>query len=154
TISLSLPAIVGPYQNIKATLTQTSNRIALTDSLATVRYLLGIDQGAAPGPDKLRTDWLINQQIALSSGVDDDGLFVLDFQDPRYLPFEGTGAVSTWSLSMPKAANRIDYTAISDVVIQLRYTAREGGKRGEVIKLAPVKNYAAGRFYSLAQQWS
>jgi receptor-binding and translocation channel-forming TcA subunit of Tc toxin len=156
TISISLPAIVGPYQNIKATLTQTSNRVALTSDVKTVRYLLGIDQGDLPGPDKMRSDWLVNQQIALSSGVDDNGLFVLDFQDPRYLPFEGTGAVSTWHLSMPKAANRIDYDAISDVVIELRYTASSGGKdlRDKVVALAPVKNYAAGAFYSLAQQWS
>lgn len=155
TVSISLPAIVGPYQNIKATLTQTGNRTALTDDPGTVRYLLGIDQGPAPGPDKLRSDWRANQQVALSSGVDDSGLFVLDFQDPRYLPFEGTGAVSTWHLSMPKAANRIDYNAISDVVIQIRYTASDSPSlRTEVVKLAPVKNYAASSFYSLAQQWS
>jgi hypothetical protein len=156
TISVSLPAVVGPYQNIKATLTQTSNRVALTPDLSTVRFLLGVDQGPMPGPEKLRTDWLVNQQVALSSGVDDSGLFVLDFQDPRYLPFEGTGAVSTWRLSMPKAANRIDYDAISDVIVQLRYTAANGGEklRGEVVKLAPVKNYSASTFYPLAQQWS
>ncbi len=157
TISLSLPAIVGPYQNIKATLTQTSNRTALgATDIGTVRYLLGIDQGPAPGPDRLRSDWRVNQQVALSSGVDDSGLFVLDFQDPRYLPFEGTGAVSSWHLSMPKAANRFDYNAIADVIIQLRYTASNGGEplRGEVIKLAPVKSYNGSAFYALAQQWS
>lgn len=156
TISISLPAVIGPYQNIKATLTQTSNRTALTPDPATVRYLLGVDQGPAPGPDKLRSDWRVNQQIALSSGVDDSGLFVLDFQDPRYLPFEGTGAVSTWELSMPKAANRIDFDAISDVVIQLRYTAANGGERlrSQVVGLAPVKTYSGTSFYPLAQQFS
>ena len=155
TVSVSLPAIVGPYQNIKATLTQTSNRVALTSDLATVRFLLGVDQGPLPGPERLRTDWQVNQQVALSSGVDDSGLFVLDFQDPRYLPFEGTGAVSTWRLTMPKAANRIDYNAISDVVIQLRYTAASDEKlRTEVVKLAPVKNYSGVTVYPLAQQWS
>ena len=57
---------------------------------------------------------------------------------------------------MPKAANRIDYDAISDVVIQLRYTAVDGGRklRDEVVKLAPVKNYSASITYPLAQQWS
>ncbi|MEP3047169.1 MAG: neuraminidase-like domain-containing protein [Roseibium sp.] len=156
TVSISLPAIVGPYQNIKATLTQTSNRTALTSEIGTVRYLLGVDQGPLPGASKLRTDWQVNQQIALSSGVDDSGLFVLDFQDPRYLPFEGTGAVSSWRLSMPKAANRIDYNALSDVIVQLRYTSSDGGEklRGQVVKLDPVKDYSASNLYPLAQRWS
>jgi Tc toxin complex TcA C-terminal TcB-binding domain/Neuraminidase-like domain/Salmonella virulence plasmid 28.1kDa A protein len=155
TLSVTLPLIIGPSQNVKATLTQTSNQVALTDSLRTVRYLLGVDQGAAPGAAELRTDWWINQQVALSSGVNDQGLFQLDFQDSRYLPFEGTGAVSSWHFRMPKAANRIDFSAISDVLIQLSYTAFASETlRKSVITLAPVKNYEGSRFIALAQQFA
>ncbi|MFO0323897.1 MAG: hypothetical protein ACK50D_02700 [Burkholderiales bacterium] len=108
-----------------------------------------------PGADKLRTNWWINQQVALSSGVNDSGLFELNFSDPRYLPFENTGAVSSWVLSMPKAANRFDFASLSDMVITLRYTALDGGKafRDQVTGLAPVKAYAGGRMFLIARQF-
>ena len=51
----------------------------------------------------------------------------MNFRDERYLPFEGTGAVSTWELSLPKATNPIDFDSISDVIITLSYTALDGG---------------------------
>ncbi|NEO96215.1 MAG: hypothetical protein F6K56_41160, partial [Moorea sp. SIO3G5] len=54
-------------------------------------------------------------------------LFVLNFQDERYLPFEGTGAISSWNLKMPKANNSFDFESITDVIITLKYTAMQGG---------------------------
>ncbi|HEX6372787.1 MAG TPA: neuraminidase-like domain-containing protein [Longimicrobium sp.] len=155
TLSVSIPAVVGPYQNVKATLTQASNQVVLTPSIDAVRYLLGLSPEAAPPAGQLRTDWWNRQGIALSTGVNDDGMFVLNFQDPRYLPFEGTGAVSTWRLSMPKAANRFDFEAISDVVVRVSYTAKDGGEafRRQVTELEPVREYAAGRYLDLAQQY-
>jgi hypothetical protein len=77
------------------------------------------------------------QQIAISRGVDDSGMFQLDFRDERYLPFEGTGAVSDWELKMPQGSNSIDLmNSISDVIIHLRYTALDGsdGFSDKVIK--------------------
>jgi len=32
-------------------------------------------------------------------------MFALNFRRRRYLPFEGTGAISRWRLEMPKEAN-------------------------------------------------
>ncbi|HEX5724244.1 MAG TPA: hypothetical protein VFX98_02190, partial [Longimicrobiaceae bacterium] len=160
TISVSIPAVVGPYQNVKATLTQTSNQVVLGPYLDAVRYLLGAEGGAAgpqapPPAGQLRSNWWNRQAIALSSGVNDDGMFVLSFQDPRYLPFEGAGAVSTWRLSMPKAANRFDYEALTDVVIRVSYTARDGGEafRQAVTSIPQVQEYAAARYFDLAQQY-
>jgi len=34
--------------------------------------------------------------------------------------------VSSWILELPKETNRFDFDTISDVVLELRYTAREG----------------------------
>ncbi|HPI05164.1 MAG TPA: neuraminidase-like domain-containing protein [Saprospiraceae bacterium] len=122
TISVSIPAVLGPYQDVKAILKQTKNYVVMgSNDIAAVKYLLNNQN---PKPDKgLREDWGVNQSIALSKGVDDSGLFVMDFQDPRYLPFENTGAVSDWELSMPKENNRFDFEQLSDVVITLKYTA-------------------------------
>ncbi|WP_248749315.1 neuraminidase-like domain-containing protein [Pseudomonas sp. MWU15-20650] len=114
-ISVSLPATLGPYEDIKAILTQTHNEIVLPEGVR-------------------RRDMRAHQQIALSTGLDDNGLFTLNFEsNDRYLPFEYTGAISNWTLEFP---NHTQQTAmlesINDIVIHLRYTARvptvSGGK--------------------------
>jgi hypothetical protein len=71
--------------------------------------------------------------IAASSGQNDSGVFELSFRDERYLPFEGAGAISQWSLELfndnnpdfGKPLRQFDYATISDVVLHIKYTARE-----------------------------
>lgn len=159
TISISIPAVVGPYQNIHASLTQLSNQLILTadgKGLDAVNYLLGGDVNKIPDSSVLRSNWWANQQIALSKGLNDSGLFELSFGDPRFLPFEGTGAVSTWRLSMPFANNRINFEAISDVVIQLSYTAMDGGDkfREDVKKMKALKPYSGVGYFNLHQLYA
>ena len=67
------------------------------------------------------------QKRATSSGIDDAGLFELRFDDERYLPFEGAGAISKWRIEMLQRSNEFDMSRISDVVLKLRFTARDGG---------------------------
>lgn len=155
-LSVTLPAVVGPYQSVKATLTQLSNQIVLRPNPNAVNYLLGGDTPVAPGPESLRTNWQINQRIAVSRGVDDAGLFALNFGDERYLPFEGTGAVSTWRLSLPRATNAFDFAAISDVIVKLSYTALDGGAvfRQAVVALPAMQPLPWSQFYSLSQNFS
>ncbi len=151
SVSITIPAIVGPYQNIHAILTQTSNRVVLQPDKAAVNYLMpGGDQNGGP-PLTIRSNWNINQQVALSRGASDSGLFELNFNDPRYLPFEGTGAISSWTLEMPRAANPIDFNSISDVIIQLRYTAQDGGLSFYKDVSPLVQTFSAVRFLSLRQ---
>jgi hypothetical protein len=66
--------------------------------------------------------------IVTSSAQQDSGMFETNLRDERYLPFEGAGAISSWKLSLPKSYRAFDYDSISDVVIHLRYTARDGGE--------------------------
>jgi hypothetical protein len=54
-------------------------------------------------------------------------MFELSFRDERYLPFEFAGAVSHWRIELPPENNWFDLDTISDVVLHLNYTAREGG---------------------------
>jgi hypothetical protein len=49
-----------------------------------------------------------------------------NLRDERFLPFEGGGAVSTWKLDLPNDYRTFDYDTISDVILQIRYTARQG----------------------------
>jgi len=156
SLAVSLPAITGPYQNIHATLTQLTNQLVVAPDPDTVSFLLGTPDAPIPGADTLRSNWWANQQIALSSGVSDSGVFELSPADERYLPFEGTGAVSTWRLSMPKQTNRIDFGTISDVVLTLRYTAHDGGARfrDQVVRLGPMRTTSGSAFLPLAQRYS
>jgi hypothetical protein len=68
------------------------------------------------------------EAIATSSGQNDPGLFELNFRDERYLPFEFEGAVSRWRVELPPENNYFDMDTLSDVVLHLNYTAREGGE--------------------------
>ena len=47
-------------------------------------------------------------------------------KDERFLPFEGAGAESTWKLDLPATYRAFDYATISDVILHVRYTARQG----------------------------
>jgi hypothetical protein len=110
SISLSLPAVLGPYEDIRAILTQTSSQVVM------------------PGAGKqVMASQRANQRIALSSGIDDNGLFTLNFQDERYLPFEYTGAVSKWHLSFPHhKAQKSMLESLTDIIVHVSYTARVG----------------------------
>jgi hypothetical protein len=156
TISVSIPAVIGPYQNINATLTQLSNQVVIKPDKDAVSFLLGGGSSTTLDASALRSNWRANQQVALCRGTDDSGLFELNFQDERYLPFEGTGAVSTWRLSMPFATNRIDFSAVSDVIIRLSYTAFDGGKafRSKVTSLPALKPYYGSRLLIFNQEYS
>lgn len=111
SISISLPAVLGPYEDIRATLTQTDSEVVLPGAAKTVMKSLRA-----------------NQQIALSTGIDDSGLFTLSFQDDRYLPFEYTGAVSKWQLSFPNhAAQKSMLESLTDIIVHVQYTARANG---------------------------
>jgi Tc toxin complex TcA C-terminal TcB-binding domain len=54
-------------------------------------------------------------------------MFEVNFRDERYLPFEGAGVVSQWLISMPPGCNAFDFETITDVIFNLKYTARDGG---------------------------
>jgi hypothetical protein len=117
-VSLSIPCVVGPYTSINATLTLLSSQLRETSQ---------VKGGSYDSPDNYRSSYLPIQSIATSSAQNDSGLFELNFRDERYLPFEGAGAISTWRLSLPSEFRQFDYDTISDVILHLRYTARDGG---------------------------
>jgi hypothetical protein len=127
-VTVTLPVLLGPYQDVCMTLTQSSSNILLTADIDGVKYLNDNSTGSStniwPNPRA-------NQQVAVSSGLNDSGLFTLNFGDERYLPFEGTGAVSNWQLAFPNLKNSQKQQAIlaslSDIIIQVHYTALDGG---------------------------
>jgi hypothetical protein len=77
------------------------------------------------------------QSIVTSSGQNDSGMFETNLRDERFLPFEGGGAISTWRIELPNEFRQFDYNTITDVILHLRYTAREGG---DILKQGAVAN--------------
>ena len=122
-LNLTIPCVVGPYTSVNCTLTLLSNKIR-TDPIASGEYSEKTDE-----PDnRFLYNFASIQSIATSHGQNDAGMFELNFRDERYLPFEGAGAESRWRIEMPKDCNAFDFDTISDVVLHLNYTARDGGE--------------------------
>src|SRR5207247_3876725 len=65
--------------------------------------------------------------VVTSTGQNDGGLFEVNLRGERSLPWEYHGAVSQWQLQLPNEVRQFDYDTIADVIIHVRYTAREGG---------------------------
>lgn len=130
-VTVSLPALVGPYQDVKMTLTQSGSRTLLKADIDGVNYLNDSSTGSA---SNIITNLRASQQIAVSQGINDSGMFVLNFGDERYLPFEGTGAISDWQLKFPNytsAQQQAVLQSLNDVIIQVHYTALYGGSTFE-----------------------
>ena len=131
SISVSLPCIVGPYTSISGTLTMLRSEIRHKPA----RVSGNTDPNRA-------TSHLSIQSIATSSAQSDSGLFELNFRDERYLPFEGAGAESSWLFTLPKDFSAFDHQTISDLVLHVRYTAREGGDSLRTAAIDGVKKQA------------
>ncbi|MBN1550509.1 hypothetical protein JW979_03520 [bacterium] len=151
TISLTFPSIVGPYQNLNATLTQMGHKTLLEPDKDGLAYLNG---ASAQAPQSVRVDWRSYQQVALSRGVNDSGLFQLNFQDERYLPFEGTGAVSNWKLALNGIEGMIDLSTLSDVIIKIEYTAKTGGESFEKAVKKEIGAFPNSRIVLISQEYS
>jgi hypothetical protein len=65
------------------------------------------------------------ESISLSSPAEASGLFQLRLEDPMLLPFEGSGVDTSWTLEMSPATNRFSFNTLIDVLMKIRYTARE-----------------------------
>lgn len=122
-VAVSIPCVLGPYTGVHCTL-------SLLRSSVRVSPVLG-DAGYARAPDgtdeRFRDTFGAVESIVTSSGTNDSGMFEVNLNGERHLPFEGAGAVSTWRLQLPVDLPQFDIASVSDVVLHVRYTAREAG---------------------------
>jgi hypothetical protein len=129
SLSVSVPCVVGPHGSVALKLTQTSNRVRVATSLQSGLPAGSDPYAEDPGNDaRFRYNVGSVQSITLSRGQDDAGLFSVNLEDDRYLPFEGCGAIGTYALELPDPSRTFDYSTITDVVFHVRYTARDGGR--------------------------
>jgi hypothetical protein len=123
--SLTIPGVTGPHTTIHCRLTLLSSKVRIKGSVGEdLDY--AEDDSEAGDPRFLYHHGAI-QSICTSSGQNDSGVFELNFRDERMLPFEGAGAVSRWQIEIDPESNEFDLGTITDVVLHMSYTAREGG---------------------------
>ncbi|MGP2471536.1 neuraminidase-like domain-containing protein [Yersinia sp. 2540 StPb PI] len=102
-VSVTLPAVLGPYQDVQAVLSYTGDKTTCAKGC---------------------------EAIAISRGMNDSGQFQLDFNDGKYLPFEGIDITDNGSfeLRFPNAnANGTQQELLqrlSDIILHIRYTIR------------------------------
>jgi hypothetical protein len=122
-VSLSVPSVAGPYTSVNCTVSLQSSTLRVSPLLANGKYA----RNATQEDDRFVDYFGTTDVIVTSSGTSDSGMFETSLRDERFLPFEGAGAISTWNLSLPAQLRAFDYMTISDVILHIRYTAREAG---------------------------
>ncbi|WP_240042340.1 neuraminidase-like domain-containing protein [Photorhabdus khanii] len=101
-ISVTLPALLGPYQDVQAILSYGESETGLAESC---------------------------KSLAVSHGMNDSGQFQLDFNNGKFLPFEGIAIndTGTLTLSFPNATDKQKnmLQTLNDIILHIRYTIRQ-----------------------------
>lgn len=152
TLSVSFEAADG--ETVNATLTQLANKIVMEPDAKAVKYLI---QPRNDQPTSIRSDWRASQQIVLSH-VDEyevgNGLFELRYDDDKYLPFEGTGAVSRWQLELNGKRGSVTLDQLTNLKINLKYTALSGGDRFKDVVKGLLKPYYTAHLINVSEIFS
>jgi hypothetical protein len=123
-LAVSTPSVVGPNTSLNLTATLQSSTIRVSPLLTNGGYARDTTQDDTRFLDSYGS----TDAIVTSGGTNDSGMFETSLRDDRFLPFEGAGAISTWNLSLPAELRSFDYMTISDVILHIRYTARDAGE--------------------------
>ncbi len=122
SVSISIPCIAGPYTSVNCTLSLQKSSLRTSALLSDGVY-------ERQEEDIRFTDnFGAIQSIVTSNAQNDSGMFNLNLDDQRFLPFENAGAISSWTLDLPDDFRQFDYMTIADVILHVRYTARQGGE--------------------------
>ena len=137
SVSLTVPCVAGPYTGVHCKLQQLSSSIRFRPVRSTGGTCncctgeqdpnVSTRQTACLHDPHIWKQYAGTEAIATSAGQNDAGLFEVNFNDPRYLPFEYTGAVSRWRIELPPENNQFDFDSLSDLIMHINFTAREGG---------------------------
>ncbi len=146
SVSLSIPCVAGPYTTVNCSLRLLKNVTRTNTSMNSEgKYEHENDEGLWIEDDRFRSTYIPVTSIATSTGQNDSGMFEFNFMDERYLPFEGAGVISEWKieLSTEKELRQFDYSTISDVILHMRYMARENGGLFKESAITYIKDFIA-----------
>ncbi len=120
SVKISILALTPPIDGIHATLSNSGE--------STVVVHDGINH------ESKRAFRDFGETIALDSPFNETGLFVFDYNDPMFLPFEGLGVETQWVLELPKASNRFNFDTLIDVMFTIEYTALHNDRYAETVR--------------------
>ena len=148
----------GKNDNVTCRLTLVANKVRMNTSLNQAAADPYAETPAGSDP-RFAYQWGAVQAIVTSQAQDDPDLFEnqIHYQitDPRYVPFEGAGAISDWHLQLP-SSNEIDVTAVGDLQIHVLYTALDGGPELENAAVTSLANapQMATKLFSAANDFA
>ncbi|MEM5404426.1 neuraminidase-like domain-containing protein [Paraburkholderia unamae] len=142
SVAVTIACVAGPYSGVNATLSLNTSVIRTIPPSSGYQPYLWVNAASNTDPAISQASAVSSAPvIAISTGQNDSGLFDVNLRDERWLPFEGQGAVSTWTLMLDPRDNTFDLSTVTDVVVHLRYSARFGGDAESVRKaLQPLSN--------------
>ena len=152
-VSISIPCVVGPYTSVNCTLTLVKNSLRITND-ASGAYISDPTNPTAGLKNDLAA---VQSSIVTSHARNDNGMFEFNFHDDRYLPFEGAGAISSWQIDLPQDSNFFDFNSISDVIITIHYTSRDGGGILQKAAKGYIDNYLpsnGAQFFDVRRDFS
>ena len=143
-VTLTIPCVKGQYDGVHCRLQLLQSNVRVTSNLldpltqcgrrSKFQPLLpnkptepGNGYDVEPDDPRIHYQYGATESIATSTGQNDSGTFELQFTEDRYLPFEYAGAVGRWKLDLPRENNQFELDTLKDVMMHLKYTAREGG---------------------------
>ncbi|WP_416414830.1 Tc toxin subunit A [Pantoea sp. App145] len=132
-VTVTLPCVVGPLEDICAILVQKSGFFTTSaddNATAALALINSPDFKGLEGKESVMSLKGGSSQIALSTGLDDAGAFVMNFNDERLLPFEGNGLVGEWELQFPRPTSSEQQRilqSLTDVIVTFHYRARDAG---------------------------
>jgi hypothetical protein len=169
SVSLTLPCVVGPYTTLSCTLRLLKNSIRIDTTNGDNGYPHNVDDDGLPADDSRFIENNVPvKSIAASTAQNDSGMFEMAFQDSRYLPFEGAGVISGWQLELfndsgddfGKPLRQFDYSTITDVILHVKYTAREDAGPFKTAAVQSLRDYLelddttpSFRFFDLRQEF-
>jgi hypothetical protein len=123
SVSLSIPCITGPYTGVACTARLRHSCVRTSPALKDGTYV-----ELSEGDERFNHQLGATEAIVTSSGSYDSGLFETNPRDQRLLPFEYRGAAGEWQLELTSGPRPFDYDTITDVILHIHYTARDGGQ--------------------------
>lgn len=128
SVAVAVPCMGGPYIGLSCTLRLLEHKYRTNSVVKDENdYPERID-GIDPDDRFIAADVPITA-IAINDGQNDSGLFELNYRDDRCLPFEGAGVIGKWRLELASKFRQFRHDTLSDVILTLRYTSRDGGDK-------------------------
>ncbi len=139
SVAMSVPCVVGPSATVSCRLSLLKSTLRRTPTLDGGAYGMQSAEDARFESYHGRFESIITSRAQNDAGGVDPNA-----RDERYLPFENAGVISEWRLDLPANPSKgdpctFDYDTISDVILHVRYAARDGG---DGLKSAAMKHCA------------